>query len=515
MKVDDILKELSESLQAALPGYLKEQRWFRSKARTITGIRLEDVASVSGEPPFYFMALVRAEYDDGGSEVYYIPLAVNPHKESDGIDPSKLISSVHIGSGTGDVYEATENEPFNRIALDAIEASAVIKSRAGSFVFGHTDLFSSATIPAGSIKKIAAEQSNTSIVFGEALIMKNYRKIEEGTNPDFDLSYFLTTRTDFRNFPALHGYIEYRKAEGEEATIGMLQNYIGDADDCWEWTCGHLRGLYAFLGGLGHQKVPKRDDTIRAFSSEYLDQIEELGRTTARFHIALASDHKLAPFAPEAITAEDIAKWQYLLSSQIRSVMKLVVEKMPSFPESAKRELSFITVHEGALLQKVKGLRCLKDEGVRKIRIHGDYHLGQVLRRGDTFFILDFEGEPARPLTERKAKNCALKDIAGILRSFDYAAYAVLFELPQKKMDKLEEWGMTWRDLARRSFLSGYFDETAAKEVRFLPASSETLNKILSAYEMDKAIYELNYELNNRPNWLRIPIRGLLSIASQ
>ncbi|MDP8247133.1 MAG: hypothetical protein P9M00_03275 [Candidatus Tritonobacter lacicola] len=513
MNIKDVLKELSLGLPANLSEYVSEQRWFRSKARRIKRVHLVDIASGEKGTPLYFMALIHVEYDKGGPKVYYLPLAVATLKAVAEIDPSKLISTIKIGNETVKLYEASEDEAFNMMILNSIAASAAVKTREGSFVFEHTDLLPDncpASIPLGSVKKISAEQSNTSIVFGEAFIMKNYRMVEEGTNPDFDISLFLTTRTGFRNFPSLLGYVEYLKEKGGNTTIAILQEYIGGADDCWEWTCGRLKEIYASIPAPGQPTPAGKEETIRSLSGDYPARMEELGRVTARFHTALASDRHFPAFAPEPVTERDAAKWAGLFSCQIRSVLGLAAEMLPSLPEEVQEELARVIGGEEAFLERVKDLSLLCEEGVSKIRVHGDYHLGQVLKRDGTFFMLDFEGEPARPLAERKVRQCALKDVAGMLRSFDYAAYAVLFELGAEKMGPLEEWGTAWRDLARRSFLDGYLSGTGTAS--FLPRSHKSLQKVLSVYELDKAIYELNYEMNNRPGWLKIPVRGLLGI---
>ncbi|MEP7105794.1 MAG: phosphotransferase, partial [Chloroflexota bacterium] len=321
----------------------------------------------------------------------------------------------------------------------------------------------------------ASEQSNNSIVFGERLILKIYRRIEDGINPDLEVVRFLTERTDFRNIAPVAGSILYRRGPGATAVVGMLQRYVPHHGDAWK----HVLHL---LDTEGH--------------AAFQDDARRLGRRTAELHLALASEPDDPAFAPEPTTmlyARSVYQSIRTLSTQ---VMELVRRNLGSDPDAAE-----LLKREPALLKRS---RAILDRPVaaRRIRVHGDYHLGQVLWTGEDFVIVDFEGEPARGLSERRIKRWALKDVAGMLRSFDYAAHTA---------GAVPGWAAEVSD----AYLQGYVETPGIGGASFMPRTADETRLLLDVMLIEKALYELRYEINSRPTWARIPLRGLLDLAER
>jgi maltose alpha-D-glucosyltransferase/alpha-amylase len=236
-------------------------------------------------------------------------------------------------------------------------------------------------------------------------------------------------------------------------------------------------------------------------------------------HNALASNSELPDFRPEPVTRPDTKRWEESIAGLIKQVIQAAQAKMVDLPPRDQYLLHLVFTNEPAFLTMIAGLNALEREGCHKTRYHGDYHLGQVLKTGNAFTILDFEGEPARSLDERRAKHCPLKDVAGLLRSFNYAANAILFEVwkhrqsDSKEKAELEDWALAWEGVIRTAFLEGYRAATARHTgPRFIPADAMPFLQVVKIFEVEKAFYELNYEFNNRPTWIPIPARGLLRL---
>jgi maltose alpha-D-glucosyltransferase/alpha-amylase len=236
-------------------------------------------------------------------------------------------------------------------------------------------------------------------------------------------------------------------------------------------------------------------------------------------HNALASPTDLTSFQPELITPDDAEGWEASIEGQVHGMVERLRGRMDAMPPDLQAVLSRVVEGEAGFLAMVSGLDVLVEQSCHKTRYHGDYHLGQVLETGDDFVVLDFEGEPARTLAERRAKHSPLKDVAGMLRSFSYAAYAVLFELWEQQdwsagqKEELERWALLWEQLARDAFLEGYCEAAGAHAgPRYFPEGQESFMRVVKVFEVEKAFYELNYEFNNRPTWVPIPANGLLRL---
>ena len=494
------------------PEYLRRQRWFGSKSKPIARLRLKDHAVLQATLPIFVLALIEVEYDGFDAELYFVPFMITASP----VPSQDLLLDLKTASGTGYVYEALANEECCNALLRRIARPGELPAGGGKFVFEKTRAFIEPQ--ASTVKRSRAEQSNTSVIFGDALILKNFRKIESGINPDLEISRFLTTKTDFSHIPLLAGTIEYvgdSLGSGSHAAIALLQRFVPNQGDAWDYTQRHLQDFYTTAAASlqkGHRGPHVPDEPAARSMLDYASDVYRLGQTTGQLHLALASDPRDPDFAPEPISVQDVERWIILMTQHIETGIQALARNLHAYDAGLRTSAAALLGKKAGLLKKVEELRGLEASQTYKIRCHGDYHLGQVLKTNDGFCILDFEGEPLRSLQERREKVSPLKDVAGMLRSYHYAAYAGLFAFVERQgqaRDALEPWARAWEQQASQSFLAGYLAETQRAHAAFVPASTVLLTRVLSVFLLDKAIYELNYELNHRPSWVQIPLEGI------
>ncbi len=373
------------------------------------------------------------------------------------------------------------------------------------------------------------EQSNTSIRYGDRLILKIFRRLHEGVNPDLEIGRFITEANHYPHmFRRWRDSLEFRKGTNAVATVGNLQSWVSNEGDAWNYTLDHLtdyfenclarsddaRSTWPPAGPLCwiilNQEVPA---LARETIGPYLTSASLLGQRTGELHVALASDRQDPDFAPEPFTHVLSSFLYQSLRTQRRSRVDAAprAAHRPCPKKRAPRRGTVATVEEHDSRMLSTGRSTEKITAMR-IRCHGDYHLGQLLFTGKDFVIIDFEGEPTRPLAERRAKRSALVDVAGMLRSLDYAAIVAskTGEFRPEDRSRLGAWSQFWVYWVSLVFLNSYF--TAAGQAGFLPASKDELKLLLDLYVLQKAIYELTYELNNRPDWVNVPLRGIIEI---
>ncbi|HUZ47441.1 MAG TPA: putative maltokinase [Terriglobia bacterium] len=520
-------------LEEILPNYLCAQRWFGGKARRISSVNIEDAVRIPYGPASADVTFVRVNYLEGGPETYVLPLAFVSGSEGEKIrseSPSAVVARVTAQGRDGVLVNAMQDQKFCSALLDMIGGGKTFRSGSGAEVRGTpTHVFGrlagrEASRLAPSLAR--AEQSNSSILYGGQLILKVFRRLSEGINPDLEVGAFLTD-AGFAHVPPVAGFLEYRRITGEPITLGILQGFIRCEGDAWSFTLEALSQYYAraaaYAGKLRPEIFPKANQWVledqgaypegRELIGAYMAAVELLGRRTAELHLALASDQKNPDFAPEPFSPS----YQRSLHQSMRDLaigtFQLLEQRLPELPEGVKQEAGKVRALEAQVLDR---FQLVRDRGITamRTRVHGDYHLGQVLYTGDDFVIIDFEGEPARPISERRIKRSPLRDVAGMLRSFHYAAYGALLDriaakvVPAAELAAFEPWANGWYAMVSSAFVKTYLE--VAAQARFLPQGREELVALLDAYQLEKAIYEMAYELNNRPDWLRIPLRGIL-----
>jgi maltokinase len=443
----------------AIGAWLPRQRWFATKTRRITNVHVADAVALGPG----VLLVVMVTLDDGTRDRYALP--VRPEA-----DP---------------VADALDDPGYGRALLDLVARGAGVTGRQGDVrgVPAAGALLTSASqLPA---RRLSGEQSNTSVVFGDRLIMKHFRRLVDGPNPEEEMTRFLTERARFPHTPRLAGHLEYRSS-GEPATLAVVQELVTGARDGWQWM---LEALGAVLAEA--RRGPSAPDAgrLRALAAPTLTALGRLGTVTAALHRALASDPTDPAFAPAPVSAMDLAQWAHDIDTQLAAARRVMGLQGPA---------GDLDVRGG-----LEGLA-----GSQKIRHHGDLHLGQTLYRPEEteFVIIDFEGEPIRPLIERRRKHSPLRDVAGVLRSIDYAAAAAA-------PAELAGWAAAWQEEAARAFMTAY--RAGTRGARFVPEIDTAFVRAVAVFELEKAAYEVVYEANNRPDWLAIPTGGLLRAAAR
>jgi maltose alpha-D-glucosyltransferase/alpha-amylase len=515
--------------------FLHRQRWYGGKARTARAARFVDWGLLRRRPSPLFLTVVAVEYTDGTRQHYLLPLAVMPADEAHGVEeraPHAMLALV-TGARKGLLFDAWLDDQFARALLENIDRREQIGTRRGTIRTEQTTAFAAIRGEAHDelrITRMSAEQSNTSIVYGDRLILKLFRRIEPGVNPDFEVGSFLTVKARFERVPPVAAALQYERPGEGAATLGMLQRFVESQADGWAHATDELSRFYDLVGAtepprlappssfteLAAEPPPRR---VQDVMSSYLQTAERLGARTAEMHLALASDATDPAFAPEPLAREDVAAFAADATAQAQKALDALQARVNGgarheglFSEDVLERARELLGSRERLLRQIGSGPPLEFVGA-KTRVHGDYHLGQVLWAEGDYYILDFEGEPARPIEQRRAKQSPLRDVAGMIRSFSYAAYAALFAHAAARPAEfalLEPWARIWQTWSAASFLRGYFARTGA--ALFLPAEPTQRDALLRFFMLGKALYELNYELNNRPEWVRIPLWGIFDL---
>jgi maltose alpha-D-glucosyltransferase / alpha-amylase len=497
-----------------LPGYFRGCRWFGAKARTVREMRVIEQIPIAADNGAAQLWLVQVEYTDGAPDIYSLPVQVATGSAAHAITrnfPPAVIA--RIGANSAVLYDAVWDPDFREKLFRLMASGARLKGGKGDLLGVPSRLLAQEpndSAPESNL--VNAEQSNSSMLFESRFFLKLYRKLEDGMNPDVEVTRFLTERRQFAHVPAFAGAIEYRREGAEPTVIALLQAAAPNEGDAWALTLDsvgrYFESVLARKGDLQSAAAapgPLLDELVGGI---YPEKAKLLGLRTAEMHLALASEPEDRIFAPEPFNAMAQRSVYQSMRASLRRAFALLQKRMPSLPEAFREEAAEVLAAEQQILAQEQ--RILEHHAfAAKIRIHGDYHLGQVLNTGKDFVILDFEGEPARPLSERKLKRSALRDVAGMMRSFQYAAYSALWQPSMRAEDVpfLERWADLWYRQMSAFFLESYLKTAAG--AAFLPPKESDLQVLLEAYLLDKAVYEVGYELNHRPDWVIIPVRGI------
>ena len=461
--VQVVAAEIRQCLdEETLRDWVQQQRWYASKSRAVAGIEIVEAVALS-EDPVLFLALIQTRFATGIHELYQLPLALRPGGE-------ETLTDAIARTGDWTAYDAYA-EPARLLNLVLrMDSGNEIETADGRFSFHRVEGATSVSDDA-TVRQIGIEQSNSSVVIDDQLVLKIFRKLEPGINPELEVLRFLTWR-EFPNIAALHGWYDY-EGQALASTLGVAQQFLPEALDGWELAL----------------------DRIESEPQWFLDQLGSLGTVTAQMHTVLASDAGDPAFSPEEPSQEALS----LLTATVDEDIERIFVRLPDDPRVEP------IVGRGQDVRERLASRAQIGVGGRVIRVHGDYHLGQTLYTPERWMVIDFEGEPARPLPERRAKRSPLRDVAGMLRSFAYATSAVEIQRGGKAPPEFEE-------RARERFLEHYL---AAVDSTLLPAGEAAIANLLSIFELEKAIYELQYELDNRPDWISIPVAGIRRLLEE
>lgn len=479
------IQALAEPLGRWLRTWLPEQRWFSGKGRALADVMLADAAVLGRGRGRIWLLLVEVRYAEGDAERYFVPL--RPRASGD-----ELLAALRGGDPGAELDDALARPGAARALLRTLGRGARLPTARGGWLEFTPGPLSAEIVggggPLGAARPLGAEQSNSSVVFGNRVLLKCFRRVEDGPNPDLEVPRFLASRTPFRRLPCPAGYIEYRTPAGTLASLGVAQEFIVSQGDGWALALRALR---------------------EARGQWLIEAARALGRLTAELHVALASDAGEPAFAPEPVTTEDLEAWRGGVLVRLARAKRALEAALAGLPPAERARARAVLEDRGALAAPAEQLRALAAEQLVKTRFHGDYHLGQVLLADDGWVVLDFEGEPLRPLAERRAKGSPLRDVAGMLRSFDYARRTVEREVGPAAGSELAAWAAG----ARAALLEAYLERVGS--AGFVPSRRADAEDAIAAFELEKAAYELEYELRNRPDWVGIPLAYLADLLRE
>jgi maltose alpha-D-glucosyltransferase/alpha-amylase len=518
-------------LESVLPKYLAKQRWFGAKTKQIKSARVSDwvEVEVGDANKRAAIAFLSISYDDGSGDTYFLPLSIATGESAERLlstAPNVVVCRLSLDGEDGLLEDGGFDDDACVAFLNLIGKRGEIRTNHGTIRGLPSSAFGAIRGPDEErlpVRRGSAEQSNTSVMFGDRLILKLFRHLEAGPNPDPEIGRYLTERSTFDRIPPFAGSLEYALEGGEPSTIAMLQGLVQNEGDGWRWTTEELGRYFescARIEFAGEESIARVMELSESSPSKlardhvgtYLDAAATLGRRTAEMHLALATHTNDPAFNPEPLSGDDLREVAKDIGKHASQVFDALKQSLSKLSDDAVEGASLVLSKKRQILDRLRQLPG-GQAGLRT-RIHGDYHLGQVLRSKSDFVILDFEGEPARPLTERRSKQSPIKDVAGMLRSFSYAAHATLINYASRHPENvgcLLPWGKVWVQSVSAEFLRAY--RTTAVGAAYMPASAEELEVLLNLFLLDKALYELLYELNNRPAWVRIPIEGILSLT--
>jgi maltose alpha-D-glucosyltransferase/alpha-amylase len=521
--------------QDALLAYIPKQRWFRGKARQITALHITDWTKLGAG---FFIIFISVSYAEGDSEVYSLPLKIAKGELVDIMKaeiPESLVCLVSTSREKGVLFDALSDRTaccdlFN-IMADGRSFPTTAKGKLIAFRSAAFQKEKEQETACGDMRRLSVEQSNTSIILDDTFIIKSFRRVEAGPSPDMEIGLYLTERTDFANIAPVLGAIDYQQPDGPRSTVAMLQVFEKNQGDGWTFTMKHLTAFLhehqIFSSSLDEPWAASTAALLKlaaeappaAFAErlgDYMTAIEQLGIRTAEFHLALSREKRNRNFMSEPITPEYLVTLADAFTVQAQLSLSLLAHGSAGLSEEVTARTEAVLAAGPALLQRFQALSELSGINGTRIRCHGDYHLGQVLRTENDFLLIDFEGEPIRSLAERRGKQSPLKDVAGMLRSFSYAAHTALIvvgkEIAAKDQATMAQRARTWEARIGATFLGAYLK--TAENGGFLP-TGPARNILLDAFLLDKAFYELQYEFNNRPGWLHIPLAGIVGFIEQ
>jgi maltose alpha-D-glucosyltransferase / alpha-amylase len=492
-----------------LPEFVAGRRWYAAKSEAVRRVEIADHVEWKSDTRSWLVTLARVEGASGDTQTYFLPLTLAWEDGEEALVNSLssfTIAKARQQAQVGVLADAFGDETFIRALVAAVGEGVQLESARGQLHFKPTSAFERLVGPDLAELKAtmpSAQSSNSIVSLGDRVFIKGYRRLQAGVNPEVEIGRYLTDVVKFEHCVPVAGSVDYLAEDGKTATLALIQQYVFNQGSAWDYTLNYLDRYYEDVS---------RDAAASStpdLHGGYCALIRTLGVRTAELHAAFARNTGDPAFDPVAIGAADVATWTQRLREQATESLERLARRRDALPESIREDTDRL------LRQREKLLACIdahandKSDGT-KTRLHGDYHLGQVLVVQNDFVITDFEGEPTRTMEERSQKQSPLKDVAGMLRSFDYAMHAALFKFIAGRPDAreaVESAGRQWQSQAENAFLDGY--EEVARANGLASARAE-MTGLLELFVLEKAVYELKYEVDHRPDWVRIPLNGLL-----
>jgi maltose alpha-D-glucosyltransferase/alpha-amylase len=507
--------------------FMKKCRWFGGKAKVVSKLTITKSFPFKVEGTTHFMTIIEVHYVQRLPERYFLPMCFVPSENIfDRMEhsPQSVICRAEIQGQPGFLFDSSFDRAFRDQLFINIANGQRIKSDGDVLEF---DSGVYTKVDAGKVesKILKVEQSNTSIIYNDAYFFKFYRKLEKELNPDVEIVRFLTEATNFRNAPKYAGSIELREPDGRSFVLGLLQEKVENQGDAWVMATDSVGRFYERVMAKGRkEKLPKlvnkpaltleeAPELVQEFiGTGFYERVVRLGQRTAEMHLALASDKSNPAFAPEPFTANYQRSLYSSLRKLVRDRFKLLEQSLSKLPNDTREYAKNVLALEDSLLEAFTEIYKLPMKAV-KTRIHGDFHLGQVLFTGKDFIIIDFEGEPGFSFSERRLKKNQFKDVAGMMRSFHYAAFGKLLlneNYRQQDLEFLEQWAEQWQHYVSRFYLGAYMEKMGmGKQLAY------ENDVLIRTFLLEKAIYELGYELLYRPDWVLTPLRGIYYLMNR
>jgi maltose alpha-D-glucosyltransferase/alpha-amylase len=526
------------SLQRLLPAYLADRRWFGGSARSVVDTEIVEALPVQAEGAPVYLTLVQVEYAEHEAETYLIPLGFarpDQWEELQERRPNAFVARVRVrepSSGepsVGLLYDASGEPTLSAFLFNAVRRRRRVKGRGGE-AFGTPTRSLREMLPSDPLPEpgpLRVEQTNTTVAYGDRFVLKVYRRIESGVNPELEMARFLTD-ADFNHMPALAGAVEYRRGERTEpATLALLQQYVHNEGSAWQYALDALdryydRVLAERMDGAADRTLPwgsflrggslALPEPVEEELGTFLPAVQLLAQRTAELHLALASQPGDPVFAPEAFPRDHQRSLFQATRMLLRRNLDQLRRATRALPAGPAHDATRLLEQEDVLSQGITGIL----DGyimAQRIRVHGDYHLGQLLFTGRDFVVIDFEGEPTRPISERRLKRSPLTDVAGMLRSLHYAPAAALLRghVRTDDMPQLGFWAQAWQYVTGEAFVEAYLQAMGTSDL--LPPRRRDSRRLLLLFLVEKATQELGQELDDRQRWTDIPVQGLLQLA--
>jgi len=490
-----------------LPRFIETQRWYAAKGVPIERARITDYVEWQAGKCSWVVALLEVGTAPEPA-MYFMPLALAWEADEDRVRnlTTAAIAKIRQQANVGLMGDAFADEAFCHAVVGAMAKRREVPTAQGKLQFRPTTAFEALAGEDYNSLPVARPQgssSNTVVILGERLVLKGYRRLRAGASPELEMGLYLTEVVRFPNCAPLAGTLEYLGSDGQTRVLAMLQAYVANQGDGWTYALEYLRRHLE-----EHRTAPATDDLPVDAHKAFLILIRTLGQRTAELHRALASGSGNADFAPEPLAPADFEAYRARALAEARGALALLKSNLEQIPATDRAKANEVLAQQEQLLARLAAAATQEGKG-RKIRIHGDYHLGQVLVTRNDFVIVDFEGEPGHSLEERRAKQSPLRDVAGMLRSFSYVEHSALRNVAHDEVEfaKLAPLAHAWARQVREAFLGAYDAEArrAALYGSFTPGQG-----LLGLFELEKALYELRYELSNRPAWAGIPLQGIL-----
>jgi maltose alpha-D-glucosyltransferase/alpha-amylase len=501
--------------------FLRKCRWFGGKAKAVSKLTVRKAFPFKVDGNTHFLTIIEVHYVQRLPELYFLPMCFVPSENIfDKIEhsPQSVICRAEIQGQNGFLFDSSFDRAFRDQLFVYLSNGQRIKDEGDVLEFD-SSVYTRIAADKVESKILKVEQSNTSIIYNDAYFFKFYRKLEKELNPDVEIIRFLTEATNFRNAPKYAGSIELRESDGHSYVLGLLQEKVENQGDAWVMTTDSVGRFYERVMSKGKkEKVPKlvnkpaltleeAPELVQEFiGTGFYERVVRLGQRTAEMHLALASDKSNPAFAPEGFTANYQRSIYSSLRKLTRDRFKLLEQSLSKLTPETRELAKKVLALEDSILEAFSEIYKLR-MNVPKTRIHGDFHLGQVLFTGKDFIIIDFEGEPGFSFHERRLKKNPLKDVAGMMRSFHYAAFGKILlneNYRSQDLEFLEQWAEQWQHYISRFYLGAYMEKMGmGKQLSY------ENDVLIRTYLIEKAIYELGYELNGRPDWVAIPLRGI------